>query len=154
MKIVLRGRKVIGGAAEGEAVVTKEPVSFLGGVNPDKGVVVERGHELEGKSITGKIFVFPHGKGSTAGPYIIYAMAKRKTAPVAIINVEAEPIIAVGAAMGNIPLIDRLDENPLEVIATGDYVKIDGDQGIVEIIKRKEGWSCLKDLFPIYRPRQ
>ena len=136
MKITLRGRKVIGGLAEGEAVVTKEPVSFLGGVNPDKGVVVERGHELEGQSITGKIFVFPHGKGSTAGPYIIYAMAKRKTAPVAMINVEAEPIIAVGAAMGNIPLVDRLDKNPLEVIATGDHVKIDGDQGIVEITKR------------------
>ena len=136
MKIVLRGRKVIGGLAEGEAVVTKEPVSFLGGVNPDKGLVVERGHELEGQSITGKIFVFPHGKGSTAGPYIIYAMAKRKTAPVAMINVEAEPIIAVGAAMGNIPLVDRLDKNPLEVIATGDHVKIDGDQGIVEITKR------------------
>jgi predicted aconitase with swiveling domain len=136
MKIVLRGRKVIGGLAEGEAVVTKEPVSFLGGVNPDKGVVVERGHELEGQSITGKIFVFPHGKGSTAGPYIIYAMAKRKTAPVAMINVEAEPIIAVGAAMGNIPLVDRLDKNPLEVIATGDHVRMDGDQGIVEITKK------------------
>jgi predicted aconitase with swiveling domain len=136
MKILLRGRRVIGGSAEGEAVVTKEPVSFLGGVNPDKGVVVERGHELEGQSITGKIFIFPHGKGSTAGPYIIYAMAKRKTAPVAMINVEAEPIIAVGAAMGNIPLVDRLDKNPLEVIATGDYVRIDGDQGIVEITKR------------------
>ena len=136
MKILLRGRKVIGGSAEGEAVVTKEPVSFLGGVNPDKGVVVERGHELEGQSITGKIFVFPHGKGSTAGPYIIYAMAKRKTAPVAMINVEAEPIIAVGAAMGNIPLVDRLDKNPLEVIATGDHVRVDGDQGIVEITKR------------------
>jgi predicted aconitase with swiveling domain len=136
MKIVLRGRKVIGGWAEGEAVVTKEPVSFLGGVNPDKGVVVERGHELEGQSITGKIFVFPRGKGSTAGPYIIYAMAKRKTAPVAMINVEAEPIIAVGAAMGNIPLVDRLDKNPLEVIATGDHVRMDGDQGIVEITKR------------------
>ena len=136
MKIVLRGRKVIGGWAEGEAVVTKEPVSFLGGINPDKGIVVERGHELEGQSITGKIFVFPHGKGSTAGPYIIYAMARRKTAPVAMINVEAEPIIAVGAAMGNIPLIDRLDKNPLEVIATGDHVRMDGDQGIVEITKR------------------
>ena len=136
MKILLRGRKVIGGSAEGEAVVTKEPVSFLGGVNPDKGVVVERGHELEGQSITGKIFVFPHGKGSTAGPYIIYAMAKRKTAPVAMINLEAEPIIAVGAAMGNIPLVDRLDKNPLEVIATGDHVRVDGDRGIVEITKR------------------
>ena len=135
MKITLRGRKVIGGLAEGEAVVTKEPVSFLGGVNPDKGIVVERGHELEGQSITGKVFVFPHGKGSTAGPYIIYAMARRKTAPVAMINVEAEPIIAVGAAMGNIPMVDRLDKNPLEVIATGDRVRMDGDQGIVEITK-------------------
>jgi predicted aconitase with swiveling domain len=139
MKIILKGRKVIGGVAEGEAVVTKEPVSFLGGVNPDKGMVVERGHELEGKSITGKIFVFPHGKGSTAGPYIIYAMAKRKTAPAAMINVEAEPIIAVGAAMGNIPLVDRLDKNPLEAIATGDRVRVDGDQGVVEIIKKEDG---------------
>ena len=63
-------------------------------------------------------------------------MAKRKTAPVAMINVEAEPIIAVGAAMGNIPMVDRLDKNPLEVIATGDHVRMDGDQGIVEITKR------------------
>jgi len=136
VKIILKGRKVIGGKAEGEAVVTRQPVSFLGGVNPDKGIVVEKGHELEGQSLTGKIFVFPHGKGSTAGPYIIYAMAKRRTAPAAMINVEAEPIIAVGAAMGNIPLVDRLDQNPLEVIATGDYVKIDGDQGIAEVIKK------------------
>jgi len=136
VKIILKGRKVIGGKAEGEAVVTRQPVSFLGGVNPDKGIVVEKGHELEGQSLTGKIFVFPHGKGSTAGPYIIYAMAKRRTAPAAMINVEAEPIIAVGAAMGNIPLVDRLDQNPLEVIATGDYVKVDGDKGTVEIIKK------------------
>ena len=99
MKITLKGRKVIGGLAEGEAVVTNQPVSFLGGVNPDTGVVVERGHEAEGERITGKVFVFPRGKGSTAGPYIIYAMAKRKTAPTAMINVEAEPIIAVGSAM-------------------------------------------------------
>ena len=137
MKILLRGRKIIGGVAEGEAVVTRQPISFLGGVNPDRGMVVERGHELEGKNITGKIFIFPHGKGSTAGPYIIYAMAKRKTAPSGMINLEAEPIIAVGAAMGKIPLVDRLDKNPLEVISTGDRVRIDGDQGIVEVTKRE-----------------
>lgn len=136
MKIILRGRKIIGGVAEGEAVVTKQPISFLGGVNPDKGIVVERGHELEGQSVTGKIFIFPHGKGSTAGPYIIYSMAKRKTAPAGMINLEAEPIIAVGAAMGNIPLVDRLEKNPLELILTGDLVRIDGDQGLVEVTKK------------------
>ncbi len=136
MKIILRGRKIIGGEAEGEALVTKQSISFLGGIDPEQGTVVERGHEAEGQCITGKIFVFPQGKGSTAGPYIIYRMAKRKTAPSAIINLEAEPIIAIGAAMGNIPLIDRLDKNPLEVIATGDHVKIMGDKGIVEITKQ------------------
>jgi len=135
MKIILKGRKVIGGSVEGEAVVTSQPVSFLGGVNPDTGQVVEKGHEAEGQCITGKIFVFPHGKGSTAGPYIIYSMAKRRTAPLAMINVNAEPIIAVGAAMGNIPLIDRLDRNPLEVINTGDRVMIDGEQGLVEVTR-------------------
>jgi predicted aconitase with swiveling domain len=136
VKIILKGRKVIGGHAEGEAIVSKQPISFLGGVNPNLGTVVERGHELEGKCVTGKILIFPHGKGSTSGPYIIYAMAKRKTAPLAMINVEAEPIIAVGAAMGNIPFVDKLDKNPLEIIASGDHVRMDGDKGIVEIIKK------------------
>lgn len=137
MSISLHGRKIIGGKAEGEAIVTKQAISFLGGVNPDKGTVVEVGHELEGQSITNKVFVFPQGKGSTSGPYVIYKMAKRNTAPVAIINVKAEPIIAVGAAMGNIPMVDQLDQNPLEVIKTGDYVKVDGERGTVEIIKKK-----------------
>ncbi len=138
MKISLRGRKIINGRAEGEAIVTKQLVSFLGGVDPDKGIIVERGHELEGQSITNKVFVFPRGKGSTSGPYVIYKMSKRKTAPSAIINVNAEPIIAVGAAMGKIPMVDQLDQNPLELIETGDYVKVDGDQGVVEITKKKK----------------
>jgi len=137
MKLVMKCRKVVSGVAEGEAVVTREPISFLGGVNPDKGMVVERGHEAEGQVITGKIFVFPHGKGSTAGPYILYAMSKRKTAPNGMINVQAEPIIASGAAIANIPLVDRLDQNPLEVIRTGDYVKIDADKGIVEVTRKE-----------------
>lgn len=136
MRITLKGRKIIGGVGQGEAIVTHQPISFLGGVNPDNGVVVERGHELEGQTITNKVFIFPHGKGSTAGPYIIYAMAKRKTAPAAMINLEVEPIIAVGAAMGNIPTVDKLDQNPLEVISSGDFVRVDGDQGIVEVIKK------------------
>jgi len=137
MKIVMKCRKVVSGVAEGKAVVTREPISFLGGVNPDKGMVVERGHEAEGQVITGKIFVFPHGKGSTAGPYILYAMSKRKTAPNGMINVQAEPIIASGAAIANIPLVDRLDQNPLEVIRTGDYVRIDADRGIVEVTRKE-----------------
>jgi hypothetical protein len=132
--LTLRGRKLVGGLAEGVALVTKQPISFFGGVKPETGLVVERGHELQGKSIRGKVLVFPHGKGSTVGSYTLYALAKQGAAPRAIVNLETEPIIAVGCALTGIPLVDRLNKDPLEVIDTGDYVKILED-GTVEVRK-------------------
>ena len=82
----LSGRKIFKGIAEAEAIVTKDGISFYGGVDPDTGKVVEVGHELEGQSITGKVLVFPSGKGSTVGSYTMYRMKKNSTAPVAIVN--------------------------------------------------------------------
>ena len=81
----LTGRKIFKGKISGEALVTKESISFYGGVDPDNGLVVEKGHELEGKSINGKILVFPSGKGSTVGSYVIYQMAKTKKGPKALV---------------------------------------------------------------------
>jgi len=95
-KMKLKGRKVYKGIAEAEAIVTKDGISFYGGVDPDTGKVVEVGHELEGQSITGKVLVFPTGKGSTVGSYTMYRMKKNNTAPVAIVNKEIDTIIAVG----------------------------------------------------------
>ncbi len=129
---MLRGRRVVGGTAEGEALVSKDPVSFYGGVDPDTGVVTEPGHACFGKSIAGKVFVFPTGKGSTVGSYVIYRMRKQGTAPAAIINVETEAIIATGCVISNIPLVDRLDGDPLRAIADGMKVKVNADGGIVE----------------------
>src|SRR5665648_37012 len=83
-KMKLKGRKVYKGIAEAEAIVTKDGISFYGGVDPDTGKVVEVGHELEGQSITGKVLVFPTGKGSTVGSYTLYRMKKNNIAPVAI----------------------------------------------------------------------
>lgn len=137
MKMILRGRKVVPGTAEGVALVTKHPISFYF-VDWSTGIVKERGHELEGKSVAGKILVFPKGKGSSAGTQTIYEMVKRKTAPVGMINISVEPIVTVGAILGNIPLMDRLEKNPLDTIETGDYVKIDADKGIVEVTKRSK----------------
>lgn len=136
MILVLKGRRVSGGKAEGEALVTKDRIGFNFGVDPKTGIVVERGHEIEGKSIAGKILVFPSGKGSTGGSFSIYQLAILGTAPKAMINVETETIVAVGAIMAGIPLVDRLNKNPLEIIRTGDYVKIDADKGLVKVIKR------------------
>ncbi len=136
-KLKLYGRGIIPGNVQGEAIVTSQPISFFGGLNPENGIIIERGHELKGMSVTGKILVFPRGKGSTVGSYVIYSMKKKGTAPAAIINIETEPIIVAGCVIANIPLIDKLNENPIKVIKTGDWVKVFADEGIIEV-KRPE----------------
>ena len=135
-EIVLTGHKVSKGKAEGEALVSQQPISFMNSVNPQTGIVTENNHELEGVSITGKILVFPVGKGSSAGSYRLYETVVCKTQPKGIINQRADPITATGAIFSDIPLVDQLDGNPLELIKTGDYVEVDGNQGIVKIRAR------------------
>lgn len=129
----IRGRRIVGGYAEGEALVSSAPFSFYGGVDPETGIITEPGHPLEGESVAGRVFIFPHGRGSTVGCYIIYRMYKRGVAPAAVINLETETIIATGCAMAGIPLMDRLEENPLRVIRSGDYIVVNADEGYIEI---------------------
>lgn len=125
---------MVGGYAEGEAIVSSEPVSFFGGIDPQTGIVVERGHALEGECITGKVFIFPSGKGSTVGSYVIYRMKKVGTAPVAIINRETEEIIATGCVMSGIPLVDKLDRDPLEALKDGVFMRVMADEGVIEVV--------------------
>ncbi len=120
----LKGEAVRKGRAEGKALVTKDPLSFLGGVNAETGVVIESGHELEGKKLKNKILVFPHGKGSTVGSYVIYQLVLNNKAPAAMINVNTEPIVATGAIIADIPLVHKLNKNPIEVIKNEDFVTI------------------------------
>jgi len=128
MKLV--GRKIYKGIAEAEAIVTKDGISFYGGVDPDTGKVVEVGHELEGQTITGKVLVFPTGKGSTVGSYTIYRMKKNNTAPVAIVNKQIDTIIAVGCIISEIPCVDKID---VTQIKTGQKLVVDGTNGTVEV---------------------
>ena len=132
--MILKGRRVVGGIAEGEAFVCNDPVSFYGRVDPETGVITEPGHAGFGKSISGKVFVFPTGKGSTVGSYVIYRMKKQGTAPVAIINVETEAILATGCVISSIPLLDKLDADPIKTIKTGMRLRVLGDEGLVETI--------------------
>ena len=120
----LKGRIILRGVAAGEALVTNQPISFYGGVDPDKGVIVEKGHELEGKEIKGKILVFPNGKGSTVGSYTLYQLKKNGVAPAGMINKECETVIAVGAIISEIPCVDKVDISQLK---TGDVVEIRND---------------------------
>ena len=130
----LKGRPISRGQAEGEALVTNQSISFLGSIDPDTGVVVEKGHELEGKDVTGKVLVFPSGKGSTVGSYVMYQLKKNKTAPAAVINRSAEPIVAVGAIISDIPMVDSTKPDAVDIIRTGDRVRVDGTRGAVYIL--------------------
>lgn len=124
------GRGISRGIGTGELLVSPEPISFLSGVNPKTGIVVERGHPLEGQSIAGRVLSFPYGKGSTVGSYVIYALRQNGLAPAAIINTEAEPIIAVGAIIAEIPMIDRLPSE-FSNLPSGTRVTVNGDTGEV-----------------------
>ncbi len=129
----LQGRKIYQGQVEGEALVTAMGISFFGGVDPETGQVVEKDHELEGQSISGKVLVFPTGKGSTVGSYTLYRLKLAGLAPLAIINTECETITAVGCIISEIPCVDKI---PIEQLKTGTKVVVDGEQGTVEV---KEG---------------
>ena len=127
-ELEMEGRVIKSGRGEGVALVSTEPIGFLGGLDPDTGQVIEVGHPLEGEYVTGRVLVFPVGKGSTVGSYTLYRMTKAGTAPAAILNEESEAIVAVGAIIGNIPMVDRLD---IGQIRTGDWVRVDGDRVFV-----------------------
>jgi predicted aconitase with swiveling domain len=135
MVITLKGRSISKGCAEGEALVCQQPIGFNFGIDVSNGVITEYNHELFGRSIKDKILIFPHGKGSTGGSYVVYQLAKNKTGPRAMINLTTETIIAVGAIMGGVPVIDHLEKNPYDLISDGDHVTVDAFQGIVTIDK-------------------
>ena len=134
-------RKISRGQANGSVIISQEPLSFLGGVDPQTGNITDREHDLYQQNIRNKILVIPSGKGSTVGSYVIFQMAKNNTAPLAIIAMEAEPIIATGAIMASIPMVDQPEENVLELLKEGDLVEVDADQGIIEIKTNKKDFS-------------
>ncbi|OGO30102.1 MAG: hypothetical protein A2Z29_07280 [Chloroflexi bacterium RBG_16_56_11] len=136
-KIVLHGRKVVGGVAEGEALVTRDTISGWGGIDPVKGIIIERRHELCGQSFKDKVLVFPGVKGSSGGSGMFHRARHAGTAPKALIFNEMNTKAALIAVVTHVPAVTGLDQDPLKVIQTGDRVKIDADAGIIEVTKKQ-----------------
>lgn len=134
MEKIIKCRKISRGHVRGPIIVTKDALSFLGGVDPDTGTVIDSNHELHGRKISGKILAIPSGKGSTVGSYVIYQMFKNKTAPLAIIALEAEPIIATGAIMAGIPMVDQPQDHLFDLLKDGELLDLDADNGIIKIM--------------------
>ena len=136
-KIVLTGRGVVGGKAEGEAIVLQKSLSFWSGLNPQTGTL-GRGQvppDLVGASVKGKVLVYPFGKGSTAGGAIFFWNCKNGYAPAAIINNRLDTVVANGVLSSKVPTVIELDQDPCQVITTGDFVRVDADNGVVEVTK-------------------
>jgi len=130
MSITIKARSISQGVGTGEILISHEAISFLSGVDPETGMVVEAGHPLEGACIGGKVLAFPYGKGSTVGSYVMYALQRNGMAPVAIINLDAEPIIAVGAIIAGIPMVDRPQGSVMD-LEEGTVVTVDGSSGVI-----------------------
>lgn len=125
------GRPISRGIGEGAVLASTEGISFFGGVDPKTGIIVEKGSPIEGKCIAGTVLVFPRGKGSTVGSYVLLQLKKNGKAPAAIINLEAEPIIAVGAIISGIPMVDKLEGSIYPLLKDGMRAKVDGTAGKV-----------------------
>lgn len=129
---ILRGRSIVPGRCRGPALVSMKPISFLGGVDPSTGLIVEGEHDLKGKGVKGRILCFPYGHGSTVGSYVLYSLAKRGLGPKAIINQTADPVVIVGAIIAEIPMMDHVD---IQQIRTDDMVEVDCDKEIIKIVR-------------------
>jgi len=130
-KKTLKGRGIVYGRSKGTALVSQKPLSFLGGVDYNTGVVVEKEHDLKGESIRNKILCFPSGHGSTVGSYVLYSLAKKDLGPKAIVNQLADTVVVVGAIIAEIPMVDQID---IKQIKTGDLIEVDGDKGTVRVV--------------------
>lgn len=136
--IVLRGRKVVGGVAEGEALVTRDRISGWGGIDPRTGTIIETRHELRGVSFKGKVLVYPGAKGSSGWSAQFHLARLTGAAPAAMLFNEMTTKIALGAVVMHAPAMTDFDRDPLTVIETGDWVRVDADRGVVEVTKKAQ----------------
>ena len=131
----MKCHKLAKGFGEGEALVSKDPICFYL-VEPKTGVVREKGHQLEGKSIAGKVLIFPTGKASSAVQMDgLVKLLNNKNEPKAMIVTDIEPVLLGSAVLTKIPLVDKLEKDPFEAISSGDFVKVDADKGSVVVTK-------------------
>ena len=134
-KKTLRGRSIVSGHCRGTALVSEKPLSFLGGVDYNTGVIIEKNHDLKGESLRNKILCFPSGHGSTVGSYVLYSLVKKGFGPKAIVNQVADTVVVVGAIIAEIPMVDQID---IKQIRTGDIVEVNGDKGTVRIASKAD----------------
>jgi predicted aconitase with swiveling domain len=136
--IKMKLRSIVDGKVEGEAIVSPNPISFFGEIDPQSGIVLDAKNPLYGKTIANKIFVFPEGRGSTVGSYVIYGLRKNQASPLALVANKAETIVIAGAILAEITLVDQFEEDVTTVIKNGDIIQIDTEKQILKIREKEK----------------
>ncbi|NQE46814.1 hypothetical protein C5S31_12410 [ANME-1 cluster archaeon GoMg2] len=129
----IKGRSISKGIASGKALISKQKISFLGAVDPTTGIIIDKSLYVYGEEITNRILIFPSGKGSTVGSYVIYQLKKHGKSPAAMITRRVDTIVAAGAIIAEIPVVDSLEIDPIERIRDGGEVLVNGTEGYIEL---------------------
>ncbi|HJH27302.1 MAG TPA: hypothetical protein C5S37_11185 [Methanophagales archaeon] len=131
----IKGRSISKGVASGKALISKQKISFLGAVDPVTGIIMDKSLDIYGEEIANRILIFPGGKGSTVGSYVIYQLKKHGKSPCAMIVQSVDTIVAAGAIIAEIPVVDSLETDPLEdeLIRDGEEVLVNGTSGYIEL---------------------
>jgi predicted aconitase with swiveling domain len=137
MPIVLRCHPGIGPAVEGVALVAQDNFSARYDLDRKAGVFSRPSHALAGQSYDGRILVLNDAKGGVATAWMLHEMKSRGLVPLALVFNRVNPILAQGAAFGNVTMVDRFDGDVTRMIRTGDRLRIDPAAGVVEIIERE-----------------
>ncbi len=140
----IRGRAVVKGRAEGEALVADAMLSFWGEVDPVSGEVIAVGHPLQGQSLAGRVLVIRSTKGSSATPMVLNLAKLEGKAPAAFVNVEVDGLAALGCIVNGIPMMTDLEQDPFASIRTGDHVVVDADQGLLCVMVKQESGGPIR----------
>ncbi len=134
-EVILKAHGSVGGIAEGEALVTSNMMCFTFDVDVMTGVIHDPKSDMRGQTLADKVLVFPMSRGSSSSPYGLYLLSRAGNAPRAIIAAKIDPMSVAGAVLSNIPIVYNFEQNPMDVIKSGDIVRVDGNKGIVTVTK-------------------
>lgn len=137
-KILLKGRVAFEGSVEGEALVCPESIQGWAGIDDHTGKIIEKGHSQEGVCISGRILVLPCSKGSNGWSCHFHSAMVKGFTPKGWIFTKLDSRAGVAATVLGVPTIADLEKDPCEVIKTGDWIKINGETGEIEITKKGE----------------
>ena len=136
MPIVLKCHPGIGPAVTGTALVAKDNFSARYDLDRKAGVFSRATHALAGQSYAGRILVLDQAKGGVATAWMLHEMKSRGLVPLALVFNRVNPILAQGAAFGDVTIVDRFEGDVTDLLQTGDELRIDPAAGTVEILNR------------------